>query len=1211
MQLSRFAAFYPKVLAKAIAKAVMLPEHTHVSVPAMMIVEDCHPVRAFEANGEDQENHPKRAKHAHAKPSEKGSRKRAFEELSPQKLESQEWKDIMNAYRRDLPKSGIVSWDGPDKPEVQAMQKQCPDMNVQAVLACKGREKYMIHPDGLPHHRTIILSRLAYEVFDLGTEDLQGLSRNQQTRKAPMSAHVMVCVFGRIGDAEEAKEPLLEDHGTEPGIPDLEMPAAETTADETSRIRADSVVKYDGSDVPMPANSWTSAAVSVSGPKFLQLSEPRKAYIRKLHHNLGHPTAERLSRHLADLGAEGQLVQGALDYLCASCVERRPPKLNPTGSLKEARDFNHRLYIDGFDWKGSTGYQGYVVHIIDEATQFHLGRRTVRDGIQAQKVFDDCWGSWAGSPSEVVMDCGGEFVAEPWKDFLQKEGSITSDESTSAHLHAALNEGPDADRFRRALELRVLARRAFVESDNSQSIRRAVLRKSRGEITEWQCGQPCMFWDKRKSVNMLEKGRWCGPAQVVLVESKTIVWITHMNRLLRVARDNLRPVSLREFERHTSFNQQIDVQRAQQLAQQLQRRLHERSGMFQFSDLSDVPSPEIPQGETTENQGIQPEEEPTRRASIELRPEEVAIPEIPDEAWEDSSVPSPSSFGPEAPDHGDNVTGSNDGDNLSGDGSIEDTHVIYNAYFTESNVPGPAIQSDEDTLWDPANEDPRPYCEYEFEVPEQQVQRFLGDPKIHTSFLATAARRARSEVRFATLSDSEKEQFRRSDGRQLAMEPVAEMKQLLNMSDSEVLMLDGNAYGRVDAPLLFYKEFRRQLDKVGFEAHPLDGCLFLLRNKENPEELDGILGTHVDDGIGGGNENYEKALTALQKVLPFGQREFRRFRFTGLDIEQLPDHSIKISQEAYVHKIESIQIPKNRRSNKNEQATPQEVQDLRALCGSLQYAAVHSRPDLAAKIAFIQKNICKATVSTLLDANRVLLEAQQTADTSILVRPLPLERVTFASFGDASFASASQLRAQQGVFIVACTPDLADNQSSDISPMSWNSKQIGRVVRSTLSAEAYAMSSSLDKLTWLRCLWGFILNPKFKWQYPESSLRDLPKALLITDCKSLYDLVTKLAVPNCEEWRTTVEVMLIKQQSEGHSQCRWISTAIMLADSLTKPMDSSFLRSVLRLGRFRIFDENMTLQNNTHRKLATKWVSLPDAALQESDSTDNSHPKEK
>lgn len=137
---------------------------------------------------------------------------------------------------------------------------------------------------------------------------------------------------------------------------------------------------------------------------------------------------------------------------------------------------------------------------------------------------------------------------------------------------------------------------------------------------------------------------------------------------------------------------------------------------------------------------------------------------------------------------------------------------------------------------------------------------------------------------------------------------------------------------------------------------------------------------------------------------------------------------------------------------------------------------------------------------------------------------------------------------------------------SEFSPLAWGSKQIARVVRSTLSAEAYAMSSSLDKLTWLRCLWSYVNDPSFQWQKPEKALASHKKALLITDCKSLFDLVTKLAVPNCQEWRTTIEVMQIKEQAENNTQCRWISTAIMLAGCPTKPMDASFLRKVLSIG---------------------------------------------
>ena len=314
--------------------------------------------------------------------------------------------------------------------------------------------------------------------------------------------------------------------------------------------------------------------------------------------------------------------------------------------------------------------------------------------------------------------------------------------------------------------------------------------------------------------------------------------------------------------------------------------------------------------------------------------------------------------------------------------------------------------------------------------------------------------------------------------------------------------------------ITLYKEFRKRLEEVGFQAHPLDNCLFLLRNPNNPKKLDGILGTHVDDGIGGGNHNFEIALERLQKTLPFGSREHGKFKFRGLEIEQLPDFSTRINQGKYVNKISPIEIPKARRIETESPVTNQELQQLRGLCGSLQYAAVHSRPDIATRVAQLQKSVPKATVETLLEGNRT---TQRFCDTAVIVRPIPFDEVAFASFGDASFASARQLSAQHGLFIMACTPKLALNDTTEFSPIVWNSRQIGRVVRSTLSAEAYAMSSSLDQLTWIRSMWGFIKDPTFAWAGPEISLRAEHPGLMITDCKSLYDLVTKTAVPNCHK----------------------------------------------------------------------------------------------
>eukprot|EP00435_Cladocopium_sp_Y103_P014044 s1565_g3.t1 len=1386
--LSQFAAMYPRELARKIAQAVLNAQPDPLNLPATLHVHDTFPA------SEEIEPPAKRLRFKLPQ----GIKRSAEPEKFPV-LEESGWKTVMEDLRRNLPKSGVQSWDGPNQELVKTVQSLCPDFQVQGIMAGKGREKYMSHPDNLPFRRTVVLSREGHEVFDLGTEDLQGMSRNHQARKA-FPSHVMLCIFGRpkseTGESVPMSSRDLKAEGNEPlaRVPNAAAP---------------SISEKPCDSVDVPVAPWTTAAATISGPKFLALSSEQQGIIKKLHVNLSHPTAERLSRHLQEQGADTELVQGAKDYLCSSCAERRPPSLNPPGTLKEARDFNQRISLDGFDWKSQTGYQGYVVHIIDEATQFHQGHRTTRDAHNTWKVFTDFWQAWAGNPLEMVMDCGGELISDDFKNYLQQEGiqpiltarpwqrgrverhggiikemlsridqespirneqefdralnqcfraknsmscvngyspeqavlgratrlpaSITGDSEESSHLQAD-NPGPEADRFRQALELRTLARKAFLDSDNSQAIRRAMLRRSRGVPIEWQCGQPCMFWDRRRSPNMLEKGKWCGPAQVVLVESKTVVWITHMNRLLRCARDNLRPVSLRELQSHSTFSQQVDQERLRRMSEQLQTRLHDRSGMFQFSDMSEDPiAPQAIPDEERDTNRPQPEEEPTRRASTATAsgvnvpnmfdvPVQTPVPgddsdsdlaeNPPSTQYEASIAPDP------AMEPGDNI-GENtdvpnilDGDTQGDNGELlfatTTGKVVHNALIVESVENGPNLCGDEDTLWTDKINSKLDHCSFEFEMPMQLVERIRHQPKIHAALLTTAAKKSRAEVQYSTLDAEEKKLFDlakdkelkcwletsavkkilrnrihpdrimtsrwiltykpdptspkghkhkarlvvrgyqdpeldkvstdsptlgrdarqlllqtvcsagwdiqsfdittaflrgRADGRELAMEPVKELRSLLKMSSDEVCLLEGNAYGRVDAPLLFYKEFRRQLESLGFVAHPLDGCLYMLRNKKDPKKLDGILGTHVDDGIGGGNQEFEKALTQLQKVLPFGQREYRKFRFTGLDIEQLPDNSIRISQAEYLQKIDPINVNKTRRSQKESPANAQEIQDLRALCGSLQYAAVHSRPDLAAKASFLQKSIPSATVQTLLDGNKVLIEAKETAHTAVQIRPLCMDEITFASFGDASFASATQLRAQQGLFVVACDNKLSNNQTSEISPIAWNSKQIGRVVRSTLSAEAYAMSSSLDKLTWLRCMWSFIHNPDFRWQTPEQSLQHEPKALLITDCKSLYDLVTKLATPNCQEWRTTVEVMLIKQQTEGHTTCRWISTAIMLADCLTKPMDASFLRTVLHLGRFRIFDEDQTLQNNTNKKMASRWMSGQDECTSKNKNT--------
>ena len=87
-----------------------------------------------------------------------------------------------------------------------------------------------------------------------------------------------------------------------------------------------------------------------------------------------------------------------------------------------------------------------------------------------------------------------------------------------------------------------------------------------------------------------------------------------MNRLLRCAHENLQPVSTPSFQRHSTFVTSNAQDQLKQMAQRLQTQLREKSGMFQYSDLSEVVAPT--EAETLEENSEgpptsrQPEKEP-------------------------------------------------------------------------------------------------------------------------------------------------------------------------------------------------------------------------------------------------------------------------------------------------------------------------------------------------------------------------------------------------------------------------------------------------------------------------------------------------------------------------------------------------------------------------------------------------------------------------
>ena len=440
--------------------------------------------------------------------------------------------------------------------------------------------------------------------------------------------------------------------------------------------------------------------------------------------------------------------------------------------------------------------------------------------------------------------------------------------------------------------------------------------------------------------------------------------------------------------------------------------------------------------------------------------------------------------------------------------------------------------------------------------------------------------------------------------RVLAIEPVPELSKAMSLKPNEVCKLEKGAYGLIDAPFQWYAAIKEELLRLGFIISPFDPCVFILRCSKTGTPI-GIIGLHVDDGICGGNDQFMEKLNLLEKKYPFGSKKVQNFTFTGIQMSQRGDHSIVMSQEKYIKSISAIKVSPERRKLEDEKVTESERQDLRGIIGSLQYAAVHTRPDISARLSFLQSEINSAKVSTLIMANQALHEAKKHAEVSIVIQPIPLKDLRFLAFSDASFASPKVPNSHAGNIIMATHKDISLNVSCPVSPLSWGCKKIQRVVTSTLAAETASLGTTLDHLSWMKLCWSWMLDPTVDWKSPSAAIQKLPEAfstatyrsapvdnnsVAATDCKSLYDLVTRTAPPSCSEFRTQLNARMIKDLLSEGTTLRWVHSGAQLADCLTKVMEGSFLRETLRLGKYRLNDEQSVLKNRSNARNRIRWL---------------------
>ena len=107
---------------------------------------------------------------------------------------------------------------------------------------------------------------------------------------------------------------------------------------------------------------------------------------------------------------------------------------------------------------------------------------------------------------------------------------------------------------------------------------------------------------------------------------------------------------------------------------------------------------------------------------------------------------------------------------------------------------------------------------------------------------------------------------------------------MLNLDHETVLRLRQAVYGLVNAPKKWWDRLKKSLIEHGFTSCALDPCACVLRMSGKNH---GVLRVHVDYVIGGGDETFDRIMTAVRKEFDFGAWDVGNFRFKGRQISQM------------------------------------------------------------------------------------------------------------------------------------------------------------------------------------------------------------------------------------------------------------------------------------------------------------------------------------
>lgn len=355
-----------------------------------------------------------------------------------------------------------------------------------------------------------------------------------------------------------------------------------------------------------------------------------------------------------------------------------------------------------------------------------------------------------------------------------------------------------------------------------------------------------------------------------------------------------------------------------------------------------------------------------------------------------------------------------------------------------------------------------------------------------------------------------------------------------------ILQVNKALYGLRISPLLWQKEFTTTLKALDFKTVPHEPCCLI---------KDGVIVSfYVDDIILAYCREKEREAQQIIQLLQ------DKYTFTGghdlqwfLGMEVVRDRTtrkIQLSQAAYSDKISRLADRMNIRHDtpmaaielrpRKGLATPTEINKFQRKIGSLLFAAVTTRPDIAFATSRLARFLSNPGADHQDAADRVLLYLQSTKQRALqLGGDTGLQIASDASFAD----NAIDRKSSQGYAIKLFGGLIA-----------WKANKQDTVTTSTTEAELLALSQVAKEALFISRL-----------------LRELqieldPRTVIIQcDNKQTIRLVTE-EVSRLQTKLRHVDIhnhWIRQEVFEGRIKMEYVQSADMIADGLTKVLPGS------------------------------------------------------